>query len=452
MLNQSSGTAENTGKGNRGRVRRRPRKGFTVTRVVAVLLGLVSIAAFATATANAGVNFLPKKIALETNEKYGKDCFWAPPKGMDYAKLPGAIPIQNPNLFPDVGSTYFVAQYKLPEGASLTFHGKFGYQRYMSWTIFGRPGQLGQIGAGDQIRDFRIKPDKGSINPFRPGANRMGGPRKYTLHIVSGDIPAKPATNTLYTETTDPDTRLGMSIRNYIPDKGRDGTGDAGLPKLVLNLADGTKLRGQAACAMLDPIEDVSKSTFPAPVWKGLVAASPDPENAPATNPPTWEKFWNALYNVAGIFIEDEAERQATYPPTQSGGFQNNPDTSYLLTPVSLRYGPLITFSGKMPTYPKTLPAAKKWTPKDYQVRYWSLCAGSSPVSFRARLRLRVRPAGAALQGPPIHPGRRYAEGPAAERPSRMRLPLDQLRSRRELRRPGGKRLGRHHVHAVHGC
>ena len=355
--------------------------GGIARKAFAVLVGLLALGMLASAAATAGVNFLPRKIAIETNEKYGKDCFWAPPKGVDYGDLPGAIPIQKPNLFPDVASTYFVAQYKLPEGASLTFHGRFGHLRYMSWTIFGRPGQLGQIGAGDNIRDVQIKPDKGSVNPFRPGANRMGGPRKYTLHVVSGDIPARPAANTIYTETTDPNTRLGMSIRNYIPDRGRDGTGDVGLPRLVLNLADGTELSGQEACAMLDPIEDVSKSTFPPGAWKGLVAASPDPENAPATNPPTWEKFWNALYNVAGIFIEDEAERQATYPPTEGGGFQNNPDTSYLLTPVSLKYGPLITFSGKMPTFPKTFPAAKKWSPRDYQVRYWSLCAGSSPVS-----------------------------------------------------------------------
>lgn len=356
-------------------------KSLPAALVAAVLLTLVSLAAFGAAFANASLNYLPHKLAVETNNKYGHDCFWAPPKGMDYANLPGAIPIQKPNLYPDVGSTYFVAQYVLPEGASLTFHGKFGYQRYMSWTMFGRPGDLGQIGAGDHIRDFQIRPDKGSINPFRPGAMRNGGPRNYTLHIVSGPIPARPAPNSVYTQTTDHATRLGMSIRNYIPDKGRDGTGDAGLPKLVLTLSDGTELRGQQACAQLDPIEDVSKSTFPAPLWKGLVAASPDPVNSPAVNPPKWEKFWNALYNVAGIFITDPAAREAAYPPTESGGFQNNPDTSYLLTPVSLKYGPLITFSGKMPVFPKTLPAAKRWNPQKYQVRYWSLCSGSSPVT-----------------------------------------------------------------------
>ena len=354
---------------------------MSVSRLVRALIASFVLTLLIAVPARANLNFLPHHIAVETDRKYGDDCFWAPPKGMDYADLPNAIPIQKPNLFPDVGSTYFVAQYKLPEGASLTFHGKFGHQRYMSWTMFGRPGELGQIASADNLRDLHIEPDKGSINPFLPGRSRMGGPRNYTLHVVSGDLPAKPAPNTIYTQTTDPDVRLGMSIRNYLPDRGRDGTGDAGLPKLVLNLEDGTRVRGEEACGMLDPIEDASTSTFPAALWKSLVAGSSDPVNAPATNPPTWEKFWNALYNVAGIFIEDPVERAETYPPDEIGGFQNNPDTSYLLTPVSRKFGRLITVSGKMPTFPKTLPESEGWNPRDYQVRYWSMCAGSSPVT-----------------------------------------------------------------------
>ncbi|MBN8870951.1 MAG: hypothetical protein J0H66_13805 [Solirubrobacterales bacterium] len=375
---------ETAGTGNKrawGETLRNRWEGRARRLFVVAFVGFAGLGLLAAASASAGLNFLSHKIAVQTDKKYGHDCFWAPPKGMDYANLPNAIPIQKPNLFPDVGSTYFVAQYKLPEGASLTFHGKFGHQRYMSWTMFGRPGELGQIASADRLRDIYIKPDKGSVNPFRTNRKRNAGPRKYTFHVVSGPIPAHRAPNTIYTQTTDPTTRLGMSIRNYLPDRGRDGTGDAGLPKLVLNLADGTKLRGQQACAMLDPIKDASKSTFPAAVWKALVAASSDPVNAPALNPPRWEKFWNALYTVAGIFIEDPAERAAKYPPTESGGFQANPDTSYLLTPTSLKYGSLLTVSGKMPTFPKTLPASKRWTPRKYQVRYWSLCTGSSAVT-----------------------------------------------------------------------
>jgi hypothetical protein len=34
-----------------------------------------------------------------------------------------------------------------------------------------------------------------------------------------------------------------------------------------------------------------------------------------------------------------------------------------------------------MPTFPSTFPASFTWRPFPYQVRYWSMCTGSSPVS-----------------------------------------------------------------------
>ncbi len=347
----------------------------------ALALGVAAaLVAAAAGPVHAGTNFLPKNIAKLTNARYGKDCFWAPPKGMDYANLPGALPIQTPNLYPDVGSTYFVGQYILPAGARLTFRGTFGHQRYMSYTIFKAVGG-GQLGPGDSIRDLNITPDPGSVNPFRTSNRRTAKPRAYTLHVVGGPIPATRARNTIYTGSTDPTARVGMSIRNYLPDRGRDGTGDAGLPKLTLELADGRALTGATACAALQPIKDKSTSTFPQDAWKSLVAGSSDPANAPAVNPPRWERFWNAQYSVAGVFTADPAKRLAQFPPSDAGGFQSNPDTRYLLVPVSLNYGKVITVSGRMPTFPSTLPEATRWNPSRYQVRYWSLCTGSSPVT-----------------------------------------------------------------------
>ena len=67
-------------------------------------------------------------------------------------------------------------------------------------------------------------------------------------------------------------------------------------------------------------------------------------------------------------------------PADREWRLQSNPDTSYLLTPVSLKFGSLITFSGKMPTFPKTLPASKTGARRSTN-RYWSLCSGSSPVT-----------------------------------------------------------------------
>jgi hypothetical protein len=40
----------------------------------------------------------------------------------------------------------------------------------------------------------------------------------------------------------------------------------------------------------------------------------------------------------------------------------------------------VVTVQGKLPRTPQTLPASRRW-PSNYQVRYWSLCTGSSPVT-----------------------------------------------------------------------
>jgi hypothetical protein len=351
----------------------------TAHRAIVVAAALAALIAATATSARAEVHYLPHELAVKTNERYGHNCFWAPPKGADYAHLPGALPIQNPNLYTDIGSTYFVAQYVLPAGASLTLRGKFPHQRYMSFTMF-KPLGGGQIGPGDNIRDEEIAPDKGSVNPFIHPHRRDAGRRAYTVDVVRGDVPENPAQNTLYTGQTDPAERIGMSQRNYLADKGRDGTGGVGLPEVTLNLADGTQLTGESACEVLDPTFDKSTATFPQEAWKKLVAGSDDPVNAPAVDPPKWERFWNALYSVAGIFITDPAARANTYAPTDSGGFQSNPDTRYLITEVSLKYGPVITVSGKLPRVPETLPRARKW-PAGYQVRFWSMCTGSSPVT-----------------------------------------------------------------------
>src|SRR5262245_52340043 len=118
------------------------------------LAALFAAAALFTATAlpaGAGTTYLSPRLAKLTNDRYGHDCFWAPPKGTDYSTLPGALPIQTPNLYPDVGSTYFVGQYILPAGARLTFRGRYPHERYMSYTIFRAVGG-GQIGPGDHLR------------------------------------------------------------------------------------------------------------------------------------------------------------------------------------------------------------------------------------------------------------------------------------------------------------
>jgi hypothetical protein len=328
---------------------------------------------------HADPRFFPKSIAVWTNNHYNHDCFWGGPRGMDYAVLPNPQPIQIPNLYPDVGSTYLVAQFKLPDGAYLTIHGDVPYERYFSFTIANNLAG-GGLGGGDFLRDEFIEPDAGSVNPSQRDQPRDAKNRAYTIRILPGPVPAVKEPNTVYTPTSDRTELVHLSMRNYIPDRRRDGTGGVGLPQVTLTLADGSTQTGETMCQTLQAIKaQTANATFPKAVWESLVAADPDPPNAPSKNPPRWERFWNALYSIAGLFIADQDLRAATYPPTEAGGLAANPDTRYLFTGTSSNFGDVLLVTGKMPTTPRTFRRNKTW-PASFQVRYWSMCTASSPV------------------------------------------------------------------------
>ena len=332
-------------------------------------------------SAGASVTFFKRGLAERTNRLYNHDCFWGGPRGMDYALLPDPQPIQIPNLYPDVGSTYFVAQFFLPDGASLTIHGDAPHERYFSFTIASNlPG--GGLGNGDFLRDELIVPDPGSVNPAQPDQSRKATNRGYTIHVVAGTPPTPRPDNTVYTGITDPNELVHLSMRNYIPDRGKDGTGGVGLPAVTLTLADGTALSGQAMCDTLSTTKaQTANATFPIALWDSLVAAASDPTNFPSTNPVHWERFWNALYSIGGLFIADQDLRAATYPPTEAGGLAANPDTRYLFAGTSMNFGEVLVVSGKKPITPSTYRKATTWPVTPWQVRYWSICTASAPTS-----------------------------------------------------------------------
>ena len=330
----------------------------------------------------------PSKAVVEvTNKKYNHDCFWGGPKGLEYGLLPGAQPIQQPVLYPDQGSTYFVGQFNLPQDASLTIHGDYPHERYFSFTVATQLG-AGTLGGGDFLRDEQIQPDPGSVNPYVQMNSRDATPRSYTLQIVQGAPPAQRPPNTIYTWSNDPGAPIHLSMRNYIADMGYDGTGNAelqqvdryGLPQVTVNLSDGSHLTGDAMCQAVNASKAAEASGYPVKEWDALVASSGDPANAPAKPTPVWELFWNAGFNVTGLFDPDPITRESQHPANADGGFANNPDTRYLMASFSLNFGPVYVIQGKMPVFPKTKDREKDWTPGT-QVRYWSACTGAAPPS-----------------------------------------------------------------------
>ena len=67
----------------------------------------------------------------------------------------------------------------------------------------------------------------------------------YTLRILNEEVPSDikdREPNTLYAGTG---AKIQVVYRTYLPDNGRDGSGDVGLPKYTATLDDGTELSSQ---------------------------------------------------------------------------------------------------------------------------------------------------------------------------------------------------------------
>ena len=332
---------------------------------------------------------LSQEEAEITNRRYQDDPFWGGPKGIRYGLIVGALPIQQPPLYPDGGSTYFVGNFKMPEHSTLTIKGQYGHERYFSYTVANQLGG-GQLGGGDFLRDDEIVPDPdGSANPFLPGVPRDVTSRNYTLTVVQGKAPtpSERPPNTLYTGSDSYQARIHLALRNYIADAGYDGTGNVkleaaegyGLPEVILNLPDKAHLTGERMAKVVQASKAKEVAGYTAEEWLRLVEESWDPINAPAVSAPVFQRFWNTAYSITGGFVLDPIARVLEYPATNEGGLAANPDTIYLIAPFSLTFGRVVVIRGKMPTFPRTRHHQKLLTPG--QVRYWSLTTGASPPS-----------------------------------------------------------------------
>jgi hypothetical protein len=76
-------------------------------------------------------------------------------------------PIQNPNLWPDMRSTYFIGRLAMPAGSSLTLRGSFPYARFFQIALY-RFERHTFVAIGESLRGPDIEPDSESTNPFRP--------------------------------------------------------------------------------------------------------------------------------------------------------------------------------------------------------------------------------------------------------------------------------------------
>ncbi len=326
---------------------------------------------------------------VRTDERYGDDGLFHGPRGWVYWNdLADPRPIQNPNLWPDMQSTYFIGRLQMPAGSTLTLQGQYPQARYFQLALY-KADQGTFVSIGEALSGREITPDAGSSNPFVVGADRLVEQRRFTIDIAARNVPddaSQRETNTLY--VGDDGGVIQAVMRIYLSDQGRDGAGwgsaaaptaEAGFPTYTATLADGTQLSADEVVQQLSrPIESTSQP-LTADQWVALVNnpdndPSLDPATAPARAQPQWEKYWGIPYSILGAFKTPEAREQISFGGAIDGG--GDPTTQYFLTHLSRRFGTVYVMRGKMPTFPNTYVGADGnglEVMPDAQVQYWSL-------------------------------------------------------------------------------
>ncbi len=237
--------------------------------------------------------------------------------------------------YPDAFANYWVTFVPAIPGTTLTIRGSFPHARYMSFTAYTRLGHV-----SGALNDQLITADPGGSNPFLDGGDRDAGGREYTIRVVVGERPPQPEPNTLY--TGDSTGLVPVVYRVYRPDAELDATGGAGLPRLTVDSASGSRL-------------DLSEC--------GATDAAFDPH---VTYPPGRLRYPSLV----------QVPKAPDWRSVAGGGYFPNPDNKYLAT--LLDPGRIAVVRGRMPTFAPTYQG--RATMQSGEVRYWSLCT-NNPIS-----------------------------------------------------------------------
>lgn len=304
-----------------------------------------------------------------------RSCFW-------YNGPFGADPYINV-AYPDAYALYWTAAFSVPEGAKLRLEGQFAHARYQSFVTYNHLGQ-----AIESVADYRIDPRPGSVNPYRPGADRAASNRDYVMEItgnpqgldVGDGMGANDPRNSI-NAPPNPDGYQSIIYRIYANDKGRGITGGMPLPGVVLTLKDGRELRGEAACDRLNS----RRGQLGRPEILNVPAARyhelrKNDAERPAGWPATPEVEWHVQHSrpdTLSIFTGDHQGRTAR----KGGDFYPNPDNRYVRAFVSTKLGETLVLRGKAPLTPKTFQGDRRMG--SGQLRYWSLCSNIVMVNTR---------------------------------------------------------------------
>ncbi|EFL89669.1 hypothetical protein [Ahrensia sp. R2A130] len=321
-----------------------------------------------------------RPLPMQGAEKPGQhDCFWMGPV------YSGAFNV----AYPDEGAVYWPLTITIPDldkGAFVEIAGRFPQARYMSLNSYDKKSAPYHV-----VTDRDITPDAGSQNPFAEPTIEGEGDRSYTLRILGGKVPSEPAANTLYLGPADDVNRSPILLRHYIPETPGDESGGAGLPKVTLVKADGTRVSGEAACAALSTpaLDDPARTIF-APVvdkeqFDELLKKPSVAKNYLDTKKEEWRVFWDPRLSILSLIspplqeVAYTAARVGLIP--KSSGFFANIDNQYVSLNLNDKFGEVVVLEAEMPRTPTIGRMAGSGEP--YDLRYWSLCSNESLVTTR---------------------------------------------------------------------
>ena len=301
---------------------------------------------------------------------YNRDCFWAV----------NSDPNVGNTLYPDEFAIYWIGSLDIPPGGHIRLEGEYPHARYSSLQLYNPALQ-----PIDGLADAEITPQAGSTNPSLAGADRTVEDRSYSVEVIAAVPPAdiqERLPNTLYSyqgrgDLVAPSLKATVFYRIYLPDNGRDISGDVGLPRVILVQANGTEIAGSDACSLLSD---------PLPTSDANVVGDADlPLNTPSTidlgfKDLQWLKFLDFASAQSNRFNAGLLGPLLTSLPTNSeetdGGFASNIHNAYIYTAFDVNLGEVGVFEAPFPVTPRTLGGEPVMGMAD--MRYWSVCTNEN--------------------------------------------------------------------------
>ena len=246
----------------------------------------------------------------------------------------------NGHAYPEANATYWVTRLTGSSGSSVTIKGRFPSARYMALQVYDYNRNV--LGA---INDVDMDPDPGQNNPYRNGTAQG----TYTVKLVFGRKPLRPAANTFYTSG---ELNVILIYRIYYSNNPDDVTGGTFNPVLPVV----TTSTGSLTSCPVRPIilpEDLT-------VWGRLdnidFVGTVPPDTLPATNPPTW-------------FLSVTNPRTPYYPSADNNYMSAQISRRFLLPPFN---NDMVVIRMRAPTFTDTQHGVPPYAAA--QMRFWSMC------------------------------------------------------------------------------